>query len=163
MGNLAGVVNFDHMRVGKKGGGKHWTKKEVEQRQSAAQKLQRQKKKKLKMPDWLDDEAKKVWKKTLKDMSEFEILDKVDEDVLAAYCDAVARYKETSSLVSLNGYTEMNNAGVSVVSGYVKAQQSYARLILQYSDKLGLNANSRARLAKKIAEEGDDPNADLFN
>jgi phage terminase small subunit len=45
----------------------------------------------------------------------------------------------------------------------VKTQLSYARLILQYSDKLGLNANARARLAKRIADEEQDPNADLFD
>jgi P27 family predicted phage terminase small subunit len=152
------------MNVGKKGGGKHWTKAEVQKREAAAKKVTRTKKKKLKMPGWLCEEASKVWKKTIKDMSDFDILDKVDEDVLAAYCDSVAKHKESTRLISEKGMTITNAQGVDIVSPHVKNAQSYARLILQYSEKLGLNANARARLAKKMGEDdGGDPNADLFD
>lgn len=161
MGNA--VIDFSKMQVGQKGGGKHWTKKEVEARQRAAAKMMRQKKKKLKMPDWLDEEAQKVWKKIIRDIKEFDVLDKIDEDILAAYCDAVARYKELSGIIREKGYTTINATGTEAVAPWVKAQQSYARLIIQYSDKLGLNANARARLAKKIADEEIDENADLFD
>lgn len=161
---MAQVTRFNKMRVGRRGGGKHWTKEEVERREAAAKKLERKKKKKLRMPDWLDREAEKVWKKTIKDMDAFEILDKVDEDVLATYCDTVARYKETTQLIKENGYTEVNAAGSLTVSPYVKVQQSYAKIMMQYADKLGLNANARARLAKNFADGGEeDPNADLFD
>lgn len=161
MGNQ--VIDFSKMQVGRKGGGKHWTKKEVESRQQAASKVTRKKKVSLKMPSWLDDEAKAVWKKTIRDIKGFDVLDKVDEDVLATYCDAVARHKELSEMIREKGYTIYNAAGSLVEAPWVKTQLSYARLIVQYSDKLGLNANSRARLARKIAEEEADPNADLFD
>jgi len=157
------VIDFTKMQIGKKGGGKHWTKKEVEARKNAAAKLTRKKKVNLKMPEWLDEAAQAVWKKTLRDMKEFDILDKVDEDVLAAYCDAVARHKELSQMIKEKGYTVLNAAGSLVEAPWVKTQLSYARLIVQYSDKLGLNANARARLAKRIADEEVDPNADLFD
>ncbi len=156
------VVTFDKMKVGKKGGGKHWTKEQVEKRAAAAQRMQRNKPVKLRMPVWLDDEARQVWKKTLKALSGLDILDKVDEDVLAVYCDAVARYKEATLKIREEGYTTTNAQGTESLSPYVKAAQSYARIMMQYADKLGLNPNSRARLAKKIAEE-EDPNADLFD
>ena len=157
------VIDFSKMQIGKKGGGKHWTKKEVESRKNAAAKVTRKKKANLKMPVWLDDEARSVWKKTIRDMKEFDVLDKVDEDVLAAYCDAVARHKELSEMIRTKGYTVYNAAGSLVEAPWVKSQLSYARLIVQYSDKLGLNANARARLARKIAQEEADPNADLFD
>ena len=161
MGNP--VIDFSKMQVGQKGGGKHWTKKEVEARQRAAAKMTRAKKKNLKMPDWLDEEAQKVWKKTLRDMKDFDVLDKVDEDVLAAYCDAVARHKELAAIIRERGYTTFNSTGSEVEAPWVKTHQSYTRLIIQCSDKLGLNANSRARLARKIAQEETDPNEDLFD
>jgi len=161
MGNQ--VIDFSKMQIGRKGGGKHWTKKEVEARQRAASRMTRQKKKTLKMPAWLDDEAKAVWKKTIRDMKDFDVLDKVDEDVLAAYCDAVARHKELSETIREKGYTVVNVQGNIVEAPWVKMQLSYARVIVQYSDKLGLNANARARLARKIAQEETDPNADLFD
>lgn len=157
------VIDFTKMQIGKKGGGKHWTKKEVEARKNAAAKLTRKKKVNLKMPEWLDEAAQAVWKKTIRDMKEFDILDKVDEDVLAAYCDAVARHKELSQIIRDKGYYVLNATGSFVEAPWVKTQLSYARLIVQYSDKLGLNANARARLAKRMADEEVDPNADLFD
>lgn len=160
---MAGIVNPHNMEVGSKGGGKHWTKKEVERRTAAAEKLTRKKKVNLKMPAWLDEDAQSVWKKTVKDMKGFDIFDKIDEDVLATYCDAVARYRQATLLVKAFGLTEINSQGNNVVSANVKAQQSYARLMTQLAAQLGITANSRARLAKKIAEEGADPNADLFD
>lgn len=156
------VIDFNHMRVGKKGGGKHWTQKEVEEREAAAKKFERKKKRKLKIPEWLTDEARKVWRKTIKDMDEFDVLDKVDEDVLGTYCDAVAKYQHANDLIDQHGYTEINAQGNTVVSAHVKLAQSYARIILAYSNKLGLNAEARARLAKKAADVGGDPNEDLF-
>ncbi len=157
------VIDFNHMRVGRKGGGKHWTQQEVEAREKAAQQFQRKKKKKLKVPDWLTDEARKVWRKTVKDMEEFEVLDKVDEDVLGTYCDAVAKYQDANDLIDKHGYTEINAQGNTVVSAHVKLAQSYARIILAYANKLGLNADSRARLAKKMADGEEDPIGDLFD
>lgn len=160
---MAEIVKFDHMRVGAKGGGKHWTEEEVKKREAAAQTFQRKKKKKLKVPEWLGDEARKVWRKTIKDMDEFDVLDKVDEDVLGTYCDAVAKYQEANRLIDEHGYTEINAQGNTVVSAHVKLAQSYARLILSYSNKLGLNADSRARLAKKYADGEEDENGNLFD
>lgn len=160
---MAEIVKFEHMRIGAKGGGKHWTEKEVKSREAAAQKFERKKKKKLKVPIWLNDEARKVWRKTVKDMEEFDVLDKVDEDVLGTYCDAVARYQEANNLIEIHGYTEINAQGNNVVSAHVKLAQSYARIILSYSNKLGLNAEARARLAKKAADAEGDPNEDLFD
>lgn len=156
------IVNFNHMRIGAKGSGKHWTEKEVKDREEAAQQFVRKKKKKLKIPEWLNDDARKVWRKTIKDMEEFEVLDKVDEDVLAAYCDAVEKHKAANELIDIHGYTEVSASGTQVISAYVKMAQSYARLILAYSNKLGLNSESRVRLSKKTADQ-EDENADLFD
>ena len=160
---MAQVVNFDKMNVGRRGSGKHWTREEVSKRQVAAQKIQRQAPKKLRMPSWLDPAAASVWKKTMRDLSGLDILDKVDEDMLSTYCDAVARYRESSAKIREEGYVTINAKGVETISPYVSASQSYARIMMQYADKLGLNPNSRARLAKKIAEEEVDPNGDLFD
>ena len=157
------VIDFSKMQIGRKGEGKHWTKKEVETRKNAAAKVTRKKKLALKMPAWLDDGAQDVWKKTIRDMKGFDILDRVDEDVLATYCDAVSKHKSLSALIQEKGFTIYNASGSLVEAPWVKSQLSYARLVMQYADKLGLNANSRARLSKKIADEEKDENADLFD
>ncbi|GEM_PF-640639 len=150
------VVSFDHMRVGAKGGGKHWTEKEVKNRTQAAQKFKRKKRVSLKYPDWIGEEARKVWNKTVKDMKEFEILDTVDEEVLALYCDLVAKLRKLNFAIEDNGlmiedeqYGRVPNPGVTEL---VKMAQSYQRLVLQYAGKLGITAEARARLAKRMAD-----------
>ncbi len=158
------VVTYDKMKVGAKGGGKHWTRNQVQARTVAGQKVKPKKRKKLRMPGWLDEAAQAVWKKTLKNMQDYEILEKADEDVLAVYCDAVARYRElTVEIAGEKKYTTVNGQGTETVSPQVRAAQSYARIVQQYAERLGLTANARARLAKKIAEKEDDPNAALFD
>lgn len=153
---MPNIVNYNKMNVSGKGGGKHWTKTEVEKRKAAAQAFQRNNIAELQMPEWLNDEAQKVWNKVIKDMSEFEILDNVDADSLAVYCDAVAKYQELTTKVRENGYITINAQGTETVSPYVRASQGYARIMMQYADKLGLNANARARLAKKKADTVDE-------
>ena len=157
------IVSFDQMGVGKKGNGKHWTKEQVENRKKASQKFKRQDQNKLQMPIWLDQSARSIWKKTIKNMSGLDILDVIDEDALAIYCDAVAKYIESTLKIKEQGFVSENAQGTESLNPYVKAAQSYARIMMQYADKLGLNPNSRARLAKKIADEEVDPNADLFD
>lgn len=161
---MAGVVSIDKMQVGKKGGGKHWTKEQVAKRKKAAKKMAGGKPARMLAPEWLDDVAKEVWRKTVKDLAALNILDRADEDMLATYCDAVARHREATQAAVVDGktaYTISTTQGV-IVNPSIKAAQSYARIIMQCAERLGLTPNSRARLAKKIADETDDPNAELF-
>lgn len=44
------IVNFNHMRVGQKGGGKHWTEAEVTAREAASKKFERKKSRLSKYP-----------------------------------------------------------------------------------------------------------------
>jgi P27 family predicted phage terminase small subunit len=155
------VVTIDKMKVGAKGGGKHWTKKEIAKRKVASKKFERQSKVKLTIPVWLDGLARDVWEKTIKNMQGLNILDDIDEDCLATYCDAVARHQEATLKIREEGYTITTQMGIKE-SPYVKMSQSYARIIMMYADKLGLNPNSRARLIKKMADEIEDPNTGMF-
>ncbi|WP_217597161.1 phage terminase small subunit P27 family [Cohnella sp. GbtcB17] len=150
------VIAFDHMRVGAKGGGKHWTEKEVKNREEAAKKFKRKKRVSLKYPDWMGEEARKVWNKTVKDMKDFEILDTVDEEVLAVYCDSVVKLRQLNFAIDNDGFTIEEKDGAHVpnpnVNDLVRMAQSYQRLVLQYAGKLGITAEARARLAKKMAD-----------
>jgi P27 family predicted phage terminase small subunit len=151
------VIAFDKdkMQVGKKGGGRHWTKAEVEARGKAAEKINRKTKVNLVMPNWLGIDAKKIWDKTIKEMQGLNILDNVDAEALAIYCDAVFRYQDaTKKIASTGGYVTTNAQGTETVNPHVKAAQSYSRIIIQYAGKLGITADSRARLTKKIGDSG---------
>lgn len=143
------AVSAETMKVGRKGGGKHWTEAEVAARQEAADKLKRHDAQTLKPPDWLDKKARAVWESKLKQISGLkaanELLDALDTETLALYCHAVTEYER----LACKKRKSIDN---------VKAMQSWMRLIGSYAEKLGFNPGARARLVRKISEPPkDDP------
>jgi phage terminase small subunit len=137
------AVSAETMEIGSKGTGKHWTAAEVDARQQAADKLKRKKKAKLAPPGWLSDEAREVWKQKLKQVKGLraanELLDELDTEMLAMYCDAYVRYRQTAKIINKT-------------TDDIKELQAWARIIGAYAEKLGFNPSSRARLVKKIAD-----------
>lgn len=128
------------MGVGKKGNGKHWTKAQVEARQAAAEGMKREGAIRLRVPDWLNKDARSVWHKVIGKAKRLDLYDMLDTDSLAMYCDAVVQYRELSEM------------GEKTVDD-IKAMQAWARIIMGMADKLGLTPQSRARLIKKKADE----------
>lgn len=131
-------VAASKMEVGAKGGGRHWTKAEIEARQAATAELKRDTETVLHCPSWLTPEARKVWNRVKKQAAHFDLLDELDIDMLAIYCDVVTKYQETRD-------------------------PSWARLASSYADKLGLTPSARARLAQKRAVEVVDEFGDEFD
>jgi len=126
------------MEVGNKGGGRHWTVAEVEARQSATAELKRDAAVTLRCPGWLTPDARKVWARVKKQAAAFDLLDELDIDMLAIYCDVVVKYQATGDA-------------------------SWARLVASYADRLGLTPSARARLAQKRAVEVVDEFGDEFD
>ena len=135
------------MEIGQKGGGKHWTAAEVSARQEAAGKLKRKVPVKLKPPDWLSPEARRVWMRKLKEVAGLnataELLDVLDTEMLAVYCNAYVQYREAASRKPKS----MDD---------IKELQVWSRIIASYADKLGFNPSARVRLVKKRADEHHD-------
>ena len=79
------------------GGGKHWTKEEIEKRR--AQELTLPKPKVLKAPKWLDKNAKKLFNSYAKLLLAFPegIVSELDTGTLARYCDCELSYAEASA------------------------------------------------------------------
>jgi P27 family predicted phage terminase small subunit len=166
------VVSFDKMGVGKKNGGKHWTQKEVAARAAAANTMKRRRVK-LCPPDWLmlDSDAADVWKRTIKRLKGFELMDDLDSDTLAVYCQSVSGFEKlVKNPIPMPERTgdpmidwERTMTYHSAVSRRDEEMRKWSRIIVAYAEKLGLTPNGRARLAKKKAENKGDPNADLFD
>lgn len=131
------------MQIGHKGGGKHWTAAEVAAREAAAESMKRRDAKKIEPPDWLSSAAKKLWSKKLKELEGVDLLDALDAESMAAYCDAV---------VSCADLARKKNPSIDDH----KAKQAYMRIIAQFADKLGFTPAARVRLIKKRAEEKRD-------
>jgi phage terminase small subunit len=111
---------------------KHLTKAERAARESAEKELARQTRVTIHAPKWLSVEARKIFDSTKHRMRGLKLLDNIDADLLALYSDAIAHYRTEAE---------------------VKDKQAWSRIALSYAEKLGISASSRARLAKKRAEQ----------
>jgi P27 family predicted phage terminase small subunit len=150
-------IDAKNMEVGKKGTGKHWTEAEVQARQLAAEGLTRKAKVRLKAPEWLSADALVVWKRIIKQTKGLQLLDNLDENMLAIYCDTMIKYQQLSRVEDESGELKgLSNDGI-------KALQAYARLLAGYADKLGLTPAGRARLAKKEADKKLDEFGEEFD
>jgi phage terminase small subunit len=149
------AVSVATMKVGKKGGGKHWTEKEVSARAQAAADLERKDDAKITPPVWLSRAAREVWKKKIAEIQGLnagnELLDALDSEVLALFCDAVVMYQKIAKKRRLK------------VDDH-KLMQTYMLRILGYSERLGFTPGARARLVKKRADSGEkDPFGEMFD
>jgi phage terminase small subunit len=140
-------VSVATMKIGKKGGGKHWTEKEIDARQQAADELSRKDGAVITPPLWLNDEALELWKKKLAEIAGLnagnELLDALDSEILALYCDAVVLYRKISQKKRL----KLDDH---------KLMQTYMLRIGGYAERLGFTPGARARLVKKRAD-GKEP------
>jgi phage terminase small subunit len=138
------AVAAETMEIGRKGGGKHWTESEVAARQKAAEGMKRKTKIKLIPPEWLSDKAKKIWEEKIKQVNGLkaanELLDVLDTELLAIYCDATIRYQECAQISPKT-------------PDDLKELQAWSRILKDYAEKLGFTPSARARLVKKLAED----------
>jgi P27 family predicted phage terminase small subunit len=127
---------------------KHMTRAEREARKAAEKALERDSRVYLKMPDWLSDDAKQIFTEIRRKQRGIKLLDNLDAELLAVYCDSVAKYRAMSQDLS----NPENKDNPNALDVKIKQLQAWARIISAYAEKLGLSPASRARLAKKKAE-----------
>lgn len=116
----------------------------------------------IKPPSWLDKAARKEWRRIVKTLEGLDVLTNADVDILAQYCDALARYAEASRIVQQQGpviETErgpQQNPAVLVVN-------KYAAIIQKCAIQLGLTPSARASMAlRRKGEQPKDKFDELF-
>lgn len=95
----------------------------------------------VKAPEWLSEDARRVFERTKRQLRNLGLLESCDVDLLALYSDAVARYREAAQAIDPGDPKT------------AQAAQSWSRLVLSYAEKMGISATGRARLARKNAEQ----------
>lgn len=157
------VVSGDKLSVRGRTGGKHWTAAEVQARQVAQEQGKRERRITLKPPAWLkeNEEAMATWKEITRKLRGIELLDNLDTELLAVYCDAIVKYRECSKRLAMPVHRE-DDLPPAPIDDTIKATQAWARIVATYADKLGLTPGGRARLAKRKAEKIIDPFAESF-
>ena len=90
-------------------------------------------------PKWLEDDAKKEWRRLAKQMEQLGILTEVDMAAFAGYCQAYARWKEAEEFISI--------------------AQQYMKQMSKFCEQFGLTPASRSRI---VTDRGNDSSDDAM-
>ncbi len=146
-------------------GGKHYTKKEIQKRQKNEQNL-KVASNKIRPPKWLSKEAKKEFRKLVKELEVIELLTNIDVHTLAVYCDAVVKYAEATQQLDEEGltteYTNKAGATNTIQHPAVGIATKYATIIRQFCTEFGFSPSSRAKLAINKEVKAKDPFEEKF-
>jgi P27 family predicted phage terminase small subunit len=114
------------------------------------------KSKQPKMPDWLSDEAKIIWRRTIKQLKSMNMLYEADQDVIVAYVNAVVNYQKATELVDRSGVLIKGRRDGVVKNPAVQIQRDAATLIRMLAGELGLTPSARTRLKAEQSDESTD-------
>lgn len=126
---MQNVLNYKNMENSKK----HFTKKEIEARKKASESFRTKELRKT-APAWLQNEAKKEWRKIIDDVKGYDLFTSADENLLGVYCEELVKYKNS-----------LKNSNIG--------SDRILKQLIVLSEKLGLTPSSRAKLAVKKASE----------
>ncbi|BCJ86463.1 phage terminase small subunit P27 family [Effusibacillus dendaii] len=139
-----------------KGNKNRLTKQEIEHRQSIEEKL-KPKKDAVKPPVWLNDVAKKEFKRIAKELMELDLITNVDINALAAYCDAYSDYVECTKIIQDEGlmveYTNKAAETNKVPHPLLTKKKQLHEQMKSLATEFGLTPSSRAKLAMPKLDE----------
>lgn len=99
------------------------------------------------MPKDIDPEARRVWRRVLREMGETRVVTAADADLLRAYCEAVASYVRNRRLLSESGALVRGARGRDLVKSplhqIVREERDAIRLLAR---ELGLSPSARVGL-----------------
>lgn len=105
----------------------------------------------VRAPNWLDEVAKREFKRVAELLLEVELINEADIAHLALYCDAYSQYI---------GYKEeVENTGLWIdgkPNPFIIRMRDAATQVRQFASDLGLSPQARAKLAINLADGEDD-------
>lgn len=111
-------------------------------------------------PAWLvDNEAKKEWKRLIKELDKIEIIGNLDKNNLIGYCNAFANYKKvTEELKEAPFCVEKmtRNGPVLVKNPLIDIQKLYAEEMRKFASLCGLTIDSRLKAAVTKTEKKEE-------
>jgi len=106
-------------------------------------------------PAWLDESARRIWRKLAPKLSRLGLFTSVDGETFAAYCQACAELAWATRKLKKEGRTLKLKSGYLQQHPAVSMQRSAMHAVRQLGSLFGLDPSSRGRLE---IEFGDDPN-----
>ena len=105
-------------------------------------------------PKWLEDDAKKEWRRLAKQMEQLGILTEVDMAAFAGYCQAYARWKEAEEFITQHGTIVRTPSGYWQQVPQVSIAQTYLKVMNRFAEQFGLTPASRSRIVADNAASG---------
>lgn len=105
-------------------------------------------------PAWLEDEAKKEWRRMGKVLEQLGLLTDMDMAAFAGYCQAYARWKEAEEFITQHGTMVRTPNGYLQQVPQVSIAQTNLKIMLKFCEQFGLTPSARSRIV------GEDASAD---
>ena len=97
-------------------------------------------------PKWLEDEAKKEWKRLAKALERMGVLSELDMAVFAAYCQAYGRWKQAEDKITDGNLVFLTPSGYPQQNPYLSIAQQNMRLMHRFASEFGLTPAARSRI-----------------
>ncbi len=100
-----------------------------------------------KMPSWLPKEAQKEWRRVVKELLPYNLLTKIDADVLAVYCMTFATWRSASETIAAEGCTyKAKKSGLFKQHPAVAIEAAAAARLLQLLKEIAATPAARLRM-----------------
>ena len=106
-------------------------------------------------PDWLRAEAQAEWSRVVVALHECGILTSVDRAVLAAYCQAYARWREAEETVAKSSQILKTSEGSIYINPALGAASMALKQLYAFAVQLGMTPSARSRIA--VQPRGKEP------
>jgi len=113
-------------------------------------------------PAWLEEEAKREWKRLSKQMEQLGILTEIDMAAFAGYCQAYARWKEAEEFITQHGTIVKTPSGYWQQVPQVSIAQTYLKLMIKFSEEFGLTPSARSRIVSESREDRENDEMELL-
>lgn len=107
-------------------------------------------------PSWLDETAKKEFKRLAKLLLSVELINDADIGHLAMYCDAYSQYLTFKKQIQENGLWVGDRP-----NPFILRMKDAAMQMRSFASDLGLSPASRARLAINLSKDEEDDDDDF--
>ncbi len=103
-------------------------------------------------PAQLDDEAKREWKRVIRELAAARLISKLDRAALAAYCQSWSRWIEAESMIRKHGVVVNSPTGWPIQSPYLAIANRAMAQMTTFLCEFGLSPAARTRIQVRADE-----------
>ena len=109
----------------------------------------------LEPPAWLSPLARRHWAEIAASLNKHNIINELDQDLLAVYCSTFARFIELDERLEQTSMVQVTSTGYEAETGIFTAWNKLLKPIMAYAKQLGLTPPARVALRLTDPEQTD--------